>query len=156
MGDSAGNRRAYPEGWTGHVGRLSALAGNLEQQRRLGYDGFSSGWAIGTQGWRQELAQQHAALALVPGLGAAQAHALREARWRQVLEEQLKAAGRMRDETLRAPKTAPWKLELAQSARDRAGATMAWLVREVGLGAEGTARSLMSKRRRGRIQQYSA
>jgi REP element-mobilizing transposase RayT len=146
----------FPEGWVGYVQHLIAIAGNVEEQRRLGYDKFSSGWAIGTQAWRRELAREHAHLALAPGLGAAEARELREGRWREALDQHLQRAGRSRDEALGAPKTAPWKLELAQGLRDQTGATMAWLARELGLGAEGTARSLMSKLRRAQIQQYSA
>jgi len=145
-----------PQGWRDYVAHLAGIASNLEEQKRLGYDRFSTGWAIGTQGWRRALAREHASVALTPGLGAAEARALREERWRTVLEQKLQAAGRTQAEALASPKTQAWKLSLAQSLRDEIGASMTWLVRELSLGAEGTARSLLCKLRRSKIQQYSA
>lgn len=145
-----------PEGWAGYVAYLSELVADQEELKRLGHEGFSSGWAIGTQAWRRELAKQHAHLGLAPGLGSSEAVALREERWRQVLEQRLKDAGRTQAEALAAPKTKEWKLQLALSVRAESGASVVWLVRELGLGAEGTARSLLSKLKHSKIQYYSA
>ena len=142
--------------WSDYVTHLVTIAGNLEEQKRLGYDGFCSGWAIGTQGWRRELAREHAHLALTPGLGAEEARELREARWREVLRQHLRLAGRSREDARASAKTAPWKLHLAQRTRDECGAAITWLAQELNLGAEGTARSSLSKLRRVESQQYSA
>jgi len=135
---------------------LTGLAADQEEQKKLGHEGFSSGWAIGTDAWRRTLAKEHAQRVLTPGLAAAEAGALREERWREVLERQLKAAGRTQAEAWADPKTKPWKLELARAVRAESGASITWLVRELGLGTEGTARSLMSKLKHSKIQQYSA
>lgn len=145
-----------PEGWAGYVAYLTGLAADQEEQKKLGHEGFSSGWAIGSEAWRRTLAKQHAQLALTPGLGAAEAGALREERWRQVLDQKLKESGHTQAEALAAPKTKSWKLELARAVRAESGASITWLVRELGLGTEGTARSLMSKLKQSKIQQYSA
>jgi len=138
------------------VTNLLTITGNHEEQRRLGYDGFSCGWAIGTQQRRRELAREHAHLALTPGLAADEARVLREARWRVVPGQQLQSAGRTQEQAQASAKTAPWKLRLAQRVRDECGAAITWLARELDLGAEGTARSLLSKLRRAEKQQYSA
>lgn len=144
------------EGWKGYMAHLIELAASHEEQKRLGHDGFSSGWAIGTEAWRRALAQEHAHLSVTPGLGAAEARALREVRWQQVLNRKLALAGRTQPEALAARKTEAWKLQLAREVRAECGAAVGWLVRELGLGAEGTARSLLSKLRSRKIQQYSA
>ena len=141
-----------PEGWAGYVRHLVELAANLEEQKRLGFDGFSSGWSIGTEAWRRALAKQHASLVLIPGLGAAEARALREEHWRSALDRKLEEFGHTRAEALAAPKTKEWKLHTAQAVRSESGAPVAWLTRELAMGAEGTARSLLSKLRRSRIQ----
>jgi putative transposase len=141
-----------PDGWADYVAHLVALADRHEEQKRLGYHGFCTGWAIGTHGWRRELAREHAQMALSPGLAADQLRALREARWRDTLERQLHLAGRTRVEALASPKTMPWKLHLAESVRRESGAAISWLTRELGLGAEATLRSLLSKLRRKQIQ----
>jgi putative transposase len=45
------------EGWARYQEHLAELAGNLEQQKRLGWKGFSHGWALGTDSWRRALAK---------------------------------------------------------------------------------------------------
>jgi putative transposase len=124
---------------------LTDLAANQEEQKRLGYDGFSTGWAIGGVDWKRTLAAEHKSMALTPGLAAQEARALREEQWREVLDKQLRENGRTRAEALAAPKTASWKLLLAKAVRTESGASVAWLTRELSLGAEGTARSMMSR-----------
>ena len=159
--DSEGalNRRGWtdtPEGWSGYVEHLIAVAANQEDQKRLGYEGFSAGWAIGGTDWQRTLAAEHKNMALTPGLAAQESRALREAQWRELLDKKLRETARTQAEALAAPKTAPWKVQLAQSVRTESGASVAWLTRELDLGAEGTARSMMSRLRNDKIQQYSA
>ncbi|MGH8018666.1 MAG: hypothetical protein ACREIA_10290, partial [Opitutaceae bacterium] len=60
-----------------------------------------------------------------------------------------------REEALAAPKTRHWKLEVAKTVRETSGASIGWLTHELGLGAEATTRSLLSKLCREQIQQYS-
>ena len=141
-------RTDTPEGWSGYVEHLIALAANQEEQKRLGYEGFSTGWAIGGKDWQRTLAAEHKNMALTPGLAAQEARALREAQWRELLDKKLRQTGRTQAEALAAPKTAPWKLQIAQSVRTESGASVAWLTRELALGAEGTARSMMSRLRK--------
>lgn len=145
-----------PDGWTGYVEHLATLAANQGEQKRLGYDGFSRGWAIGGDDWRRALAAEHKGMALTPGLASREARALREARWGQLLNQKLTQAGRTQAEALMAPKTAGWKLLLAQAVRAQSGAAVAWLCHELALGTEGTARSMMSRLRKDKIQQNSA
>jgi len=124
-----------PQGWSEYVTHLVTIAGNHEKQKRLGYDGSSCGWAIGTQWWRRELVREHAHLARTPGLAADEARVLRDARWRELPGQQLQSAGRIREKALAPAKTAPWKLHLAQRVRDECGAAITWLARELDLGA---------------------
>ncbi|CAM2802700.1 transposase [Rariglobus hedericola] len=141
-----------PDGWSGYVEHLIALAANQEEQKRLGYEAFSTGWAIGGTDWQRTLAAEHKSMALTPGLASQEARALREAQWRELLDKKLRETGRNQTEALAAPKTAPWKLKLAQSVRTESGASVSWLTRELALGAEGTARSMMSRSRNSKIQ----
>ena len=144
------------DGWTAYVEHLVALAANQAEQKRLGYDGFSTGWAIGGADWQRALVAEHKGMTLMPGLAAREARALREARWSQLLNQKLSQTGRTQAEALAAPKTELWKLRLAQAVRTESGAAIVWLARELGLGTEGTARSMMSRLRKNEIQQYSA
>ena len=135
------------EGWAGYVAFLAELAGNLEEQKRLGFDGFSSGWAIGSNDWRRALAKEQAGAVSLSGLAAKEAAALREARWRSALDHALSERGRTQAEALAARKSEGWKLRLALEVRAGCGAPVSWLSRELNLGSTGSARSRLSELR---------
>ena len=137
-----------PEGWANYVAHLIEMASNHQEQKRLGYDGFSSDWAIGTLGWRKALARDYANTALVGGLASDEARTLRAERWRRTLDQKLAAAGRSRSDALASGKTETWKLRLANEVRSECGAALSWLTAELALGTEGTARSQLSKWRK--------
>jgi hypothetical protein len=58
-------------------------------QKRQGLDGLSRGWAVGTHGWRQAIAKDHAHLSMAGGLERESAKALNEASWHTRLPELL-------------------------------------------------------------------
>lgn len=135
-------------GWRGYLDHLSELADNQEAQRRLGYDGFSNGWAIGSNDWKRNVAKDHAQQSLIAGLVAEEAAAVMKARWNLVYDDLLGKLGWTRGDVVRGAKTAAWKLQLALEIRATAGASIAWLARELRLGTAGTARSHLSRLRR--------
>ena len=61
--DSRAGLRAY-------VNYLTDLAMDEAEQKKLGLEKLSVGWAIGTTEWRRQVAQDHAQRALSPGLEA--------------------------------------------------------------------------------------
>jgi hypothetical protein len=65
------------------------LAQDEPRQTREGVTGLGKGWAIGTWGWMQALAKQHANLGLTVGLPKKQRDGLRESRWQASLDEEL-------------------------------------------------------------------
>ena len=136
-----------PDGWARYVAHLTEMAANHQEQKRLGYDQFSSGWAIGSLGWRKTLARDYANPTLTLGLASDEARILREERWRKTLDLKLAAAGKSRHDALASAKTAAWKLRLANEVRSECGAGLRWLTAELALGTEGTARSQLSKLR---------
>ena len=137
-----------PEGWAKYVARLIEVATDQQEQKRLGYDGFATGWAIGTSGWKRALARQYADTTLTAGLAAEEARLLREQRWRKCLERRLAVAGKSLDEAAASAKTALWKIRLAYDVRSECGAAVSWLTKKLALGTEGTARCQMSKLRK--------
>jgi putative transposase len=139
------------KGWTRYIAHLTEMATNHEEQKRLGYDGFSTGWAIGTVGWRKALARDYSTAAMTSGLACDEARPLREEHWRRTLDRKLTAAGKSRCDALVAPKTAKWKLQLANEVRADCGASLSWVTAELALGTQGTARSQLSRLRRRRI-----
>jgi putative transposase len=47
-----------PASWARYVEHLCALALDETEQKRLGFDGFGRGWAIGSAGWKRALAKE--------------------------------------------------------------------------------------------------
>jgi putative transposase len=143
------------KGWSRYQQHLIELSGNLEQQKRLGWTGFSSGWALGSESWRRGLARNHAHRALNAGLEAASTRDLREARWTEQLQLALTAQSRRPDELLSSRKGEPWKIAIALHLRSQFGVSCHWLSRQLRMGTPGSARSLLSRVRRKQNQQYS-
>ena len=97
------------------------LAGDPAEQERRGSARLSQGWAIGTAGWRKAVAQDHADLALHPGIEAGELQELREARWAGALAKALTAVSKSTADLGQAPKGAAWKIELADGLRREVG-----------------------------------
>ena len=57
-------------GWRDYVQHLVELAADVSRQKELGFETLSKGWAIGTRGWAEAVAKDHAQHALSPGLAA--------------------------------------------------------------------------------------
>jgi putative transposase len=122
-----------PASWERYVEHLSGLALDEAEQKRLGFDSFGSGWAIGSAGWKRSLAKELKNLPLV-GLAQVEAKDLREARWLAELDVALTAEGKtLADLTplpLRAREQA-WRLHIAAKLH-ASGAPYAWLAGTLG------------------------
>jgi len=134
-------------GWAQYQEHLIELAGNLEQQKQLGWNGFSSGWALGSTSWRQGLAKRYAHRALDPGLESSSIGDLREARWTEQLQLALIAQNRKPDELVSAKKGEPWKVAVALHLRSQFGASSQWLSKQLHMGTPDSVRSLLSRAR---------
>lgn len=144
------------EGWSQYQGYLIELAGNLAEQKRLGWKGFSFGWALGSESWRRELAKNHAHRALNPGIEAAVIRDLRDARWTGQLHRALAAQGRKEEDLLSLKKGEPWKVAIALNLRTQFGVSCQWLSQKLHLGTPDSARSLLSRAKKQQKQHSSA
>lgn len=133
------------EGWAEYLERLRQLALDPAEQDRLGFGAMSRGWAIGTAGWRQAVAKDQAALAVSPGLAAAEAKVLREARWQACVDSLLADTKRTNDDLRAAALSAHWKIELASRVRRLSGASAAWLAEKLVMGKAESVRSYLSR-----------
>jgi hypothetical protein len=133
------------EGWAVYLERLRQLALDPAEQERLGFGAMSRGWAIGTSGWRRAVAKDHAALALTPGLAAAEAKALREARWQECRDALLAETKKTEADLREATFSAPWKIELAARVRKASAASAAWLAENLVMGKADSVRSYLSR-----------
>lgn len=135
-------------GWKAYQDHLVALAADPAQQDKLEFSRMSSGWAIGTHGWRQAIAKEHAAKALNPGLPAGELKALRATLWEKAVARELTAAGKDDAALARERKFAPWKVKLAAKLRTE-GIPSKWLAQRLHLGSPDSARVYLSKMARG-------
>ncbi|MBI4625375.1 MAG: hypothetical protein HY736_19420 [Verrucomicrobia bacterium] len=88
---------------------------------------LSHGWAIGTSGWRQAVAQEHAQLALAPEYERKQLREIKEARWRGELDRMLHERGLSLTESVKKAPPTGWKIEVAAELRRRVGAPYQWM-----------------------------
>lgn len=125
-----------PKAWRGELRRLSELASDQSEQKRLGFEQMSRGWAIGTSGWRKALAKEYAQLSLL-GMSRDEASELREARWEGILEEFLRR-WRIAEDSPETEKIVAvqvgLRLEATQALRG-AGAPYRWIADSLGLGS---------------------
>ena len=122
-----------PQGWGDYCARLISLAVDEAEQKRLGFDQLSKGWAIGTDGWKKALAKELKQRSLV-GLAQTEATAIREARWLEVLTEAVSAKGINLQEITQLPpyaKGEEWRLVIAANLRSQ-GVPYAWIAKQLG------------------------
>jgi hypothetical protein len=122
-----------PDMWADYIAELSQLALDEAEQKRLGFDTFGKGWAIGTEGWKCALAKELNQTPLV-GLAQMEAKFLREERWHAVLDKALiKARKTAHDLTPLSPreKGQTWRLSIAAQLRSH-GAPYAWIASKLG------------------------
>lgn len=131
-------------GWRDYVQHLVELAADVSRQKELGFETLSKGWAIGTRGWAEAVAKDHAQHALSPGLAAEESRALRVATWESALAKALACADRHESAFSTSAKTAHWKMDLALAVRQNSGASVVWLANRMHLGTPATARSQLS------------
>lgn len=136
-----------PAGLRAYAAYLTALAADEAEQKRLGLEKLSAGWAIGTLAWRKKVAQDHAHRALSPGLEAGELTELKEAHWSQVLESELKRAGKTAKAIADSAGSAPWKITVALKLR-QAGADYAWITAALHMGKASSARVYLCQAQR--------
>lgn len=128
-----------PETWASYIEELGQLALDEAEQKRLGFDTFGKGWAIGTEGWKRALAKELRQTPLV-GLAQMEAKFLREERWQAALDKALiKALKTATDLTPLSPreKGQDWRLSIAAQLRSH-GAPYAWIASMLGFSQPNT------------------
>jgi putative transposase len=127
-------------GWAQYVASLTALARDSSEQERRGFSKLSRGWAIGTRGWREAPAKDHAHLALDPDIPRAELREIKEARWRAALELGMNERGKLAADIAGDPKGARWKIEVAIELRTRVGAPHRWIAEQLNMGSPAAVR----------------
>lgn len=135
-----------PDGLRHYVDHLTRLASDQAEQKRLGLEKLSAGWAIGTEGWRKAIAKAHAQRALNPGLEAAELGELKRTLWSEILDAGMNRLGKTREDAKTDICRAAWKIGLAQELR-KAGAPYAWITEQLHMGKPVSVRVYLSQAR---------
>ena len=84
-------------------------------------------------------------MALAPGLSAEEVKGLREARWNELLEEELRLRGKSLIAIEREPlKGAAWKIGVATELR-RSGVPYPWLAKTLQMGSANSVRAYVNR-----------
>ena len=122
-----------PDGWSRYLEHLRQLAGRSTEDERAHHE-LCTGWAIGTAGWKRSLAREFAHLAALPDLDATELRDIKEQRWRQSLDAEMKTLGRDQHDIARDPPDALWKIAIAVRLRENA-VPYRWLSDSLKMGA---------------------
>ena len=79
--------------WSEYEQHLIAVGKDEAQWERRGLVGLSKGWALGTQGWRKALAEDHAQQCLSVGLERQESRELKEGAWGPGIERCVERCG---------------------------------------------------------------
>lgn len=133
-----------PAGISEYRVSLTALARDEAEQKRLGLEKLSEGWAIGSEGWRRAIAKNHAQRAIAPGVEAEELRGLKQAHWSQVLDAELQRRAKSLEDASGDICGAPWKIEVATRLR-QAGAPYAWITHALHMGKTSSVRAYLSQ-----------
>ena len=132
------------DAWRRYAERLVGIAQNKDGDDRMASGAYSSGWAIGTAGWRKALAREHAHAALSPALSGTELEELRRNLWESELEAGLSEVGKTLADVERDAKGVPWKKNVAQRLRRLANAPYRWIAVKLNMGAISSVRAYLS------------
>jgi putative transposase len=128
----AGGCTDSPEGRRQYVAYLGWMQESEAARRDARFDEMSKGWCFGSPPFRGELLERHRELAQRGGPGTLESGAARAATLLQGLLNQL---GRTADDLRTDSKSAPWKIALAASLRQRVIVSNRWLGEHLHLGS---------------------
>jgi REP element-mobilizing transposase RayT len=135
-----GGRQDNAKDLKSYLQYLRDIGNNEQEQKKAGLTKLSRGWALGTHGWKQALAREHAHKTFREGLEKEEIGEIKQMHWENALSEALRAAGRKAGELDTKPRLQHWKLEIAGKLRKQTGAPIVWIAKNLHLGKPSTTR----------------
>lgn len=139
--DTVDGRRSYRDylGW---------LAAEEPEQKRLGFERMTRGWAQGTKAFRQAVLDQLKTTAK-GRVTESEAAELRQPRWELATVDLLQRLGRSAEDLAQAPKGSAWKVAVARMLRERYLVPHQWIAERLQMGRVSSVQSLVSRHRTG-------
>lgn len=132
--DAVGGIADVPAGWQRYQEYLAWLVADEEEQRKLKAEELTRGWAIGSEGWRKDVAKDHAGDVAREALAGEDWAELKETVWAKALATLLQREGKTPAEAAEDWGNAEWKIKLAAELRKTTTATNAWIARALSIG----------------------
>ncbi len=126
--DTAAGRRKYGE-------FLAWLTEDEPARKALRFEQMSKGWAIGTVGFKKDLAKEHRQFAAARQAGGDDLAEAKEAALQERLGELLQKVGHTRTDAESGEKYIPWKLAVASAMKAATTATNRWLSENLAMGS---------------------
>lgn len=114
------------EGTRSYARHLQHLAVKPDEQARLGLEEVRAAWAVGTPGWKRDVARDNACRSLDPSLIGPEIRAMREARWQELLNGAMTQAGYTGTRAESDKTSASWKIAMAAQLRTH-GVPYRWI-----------------------------
>jgi len=134
-----------PEGWNDYAAHLAGMVGEELTPEQQALAGCETGWAIGSEDWRKEIAAAHKVRLAELALAGADEKELKHLRWMMALESLLAGANRTIEAATEESKGARWKIDLADKLRRMSGASIPWIAQKLHMGSPSSVRVYLSR-----------
>lgn len=132
---AAGGLVDTPAGRKRYQAYLEWLASDSAEQKALGFERMSRGWAHGTKDFKQALTRDQKEVRQVGRIHEADTAEVRELAWEDAVQRCLRAVGEATSEPTKTTKAAPWKIAVAAHLKQGTTVTNPWLARRLHMGA---------------------
>jgi REP element-mobilizing transposase RayT len=122
------------DGWRSYHDHLVWLMADAGRQKEAAFDRMSRGWAHGSEGYRQALAQDFKKMTAARDWGGAELTELNRNEWTRRLTAGLHALGYTLSDAGAAAKSAPWKIALAAWLKRQCSTSNRWLSEQLKMG----------------------
>lgn len=129
----AGQLADTPAGWRAYTDYLAWQLAEGPAGKSKAYVSMSSGWALGSQEFKQALLKDQAVAVETRAWESRGVREVREARWQEALDELL--AGMPKQEQADARKSAPWKVRIALRLKETTDVSNGWLAAQLDMGS---------------------
>jgi len=124
-----------PAGWANYRDYLVWQAEEGTAGKSSAYVSLSKGWALGTNGFKAALIQDHVMAATARAWESQGAEEVRQQSWESVCRHALKTLQRTDSDLAAAAKAARWKVALAIFLKERSQASNRWLGQRLNMGS---------------------
>jgi len=138
------------KGWARYGERLVQKAGLPRESAQAEHDELTSGWAIGTEIWKETTLSTRVPeiLAKRTGESAGLGTEFLATKWRLRLKQELAEAGKSDEEVRSSRKGVSWKIAIADRLQRELGVPIKWIARELNMGNPTSVRAYLWSHRK--------